>query len=183
MCMSPGWDFYFIFTWEVFTLQSIWGHPERSRFFSWEANDLLPETWSVKVGEIACSFRNCLCEKLHKLKKTYGGWGWNWWPTHPIWCFNLNILKFQMKNECLRSLRRKSARSQREELRPWQRSWGTRLGIRKGVIKPQETPCSRASNPKTRVCFMFSPTPLTLRGALPHNRFSWRRSKRAAPRQ
>ena len=37
--------------------------------------------------------------------------------------------------------------------------------------------------PKTRVCFMLSPTPLTLRGALPHNRFSWRRSKRAAPRQ
>ena len=26
--------------------------------------------------------------------------------------------------------------------------------------------------PKTRVCFMLSPTPLTLRGALPHNRFS-----------
>ena len=68
------------------------------------------------------------------------------------------------------------AGGQREELRPWQRSWGRRLGIRKGVIKPQETPCSWASNPKTRVCFMLSPTPLTLRGALPHNRFSRRRS-------
>ena len=55
--------------------------------------------------------------------------------------------------------------------------------IRKGVINPLETPCSRASNPKTRVCFMLSPTPLALRGALPHNRFSRRRSKRAAPRQ
>ena len=44
-------------------------------------------------------------------------------------------------------------------------------------------PRSRASNPKTRVCFMLSPTPLTLRGALPHNHFSRRRSKRAAPRQ
>ena len=76
-----------------------------------------------------------------------------------------------------------TAGGQREEFRPWQRSWGRRLGIRKGVIKPQETPCSRASNPKTRVCFMLSPTPLTLRGALPHNRFSRRRSKRAAPRQ
>ena len=30
--------------------------------------------------------------------------------------------------------------------------------------------------PKTRACFMLSPTPLTLRGALPHNRFSRRRS-------
>ena len=40
------------------------------------------------------------------------------------------------------------AGSQREELRPWQRSQGRRLSIRKGVIKPQETPCSRASTPK-----------------------------------
>ena len=37
---------------------------------------------------------------------------------------------------------------QREELRPWQRWWGRRLGICKGVIKPQETPCSQASTPK-----------------------------------
>ena len=40
--------------------------------------------------------------------------------------------------------------------------------LRKGRIEPQETPCSRASTPKTRVCllycFMLSPTPLTLRG-------------------
>ena len=43
--------------------------------------------------------------------------------------------------------------SQREELRPWQRSWGRKLGIRKGMIKPQETPCSRASTPKTRVLY------------------------------
>ena len=75
------------------------------------------------------------------------------------------------------------AGGQHEELRPLQRSWGRRLGIRKGVIKPQETPCSWASNPKTRVCFMLSPTPLTLWGALPYNRFSRRRSKLAAPRQ
>ena len=32
------------------------------------------------------------------------------------------------------------AGSHREELRPWQRSWGRRLGIRKGGIKPQESP-------------------------------------------
>ena len=58
--------------------------------------------------------------------------------------------------------------------------------IRKGGIKPQETPCSRASTLKTRVyllyCFMLSPTPLTLRGADPHY-LSWRRSKHAAPSQ
>ena len=44
--------------------------------------------------------------------------------------------------------------------------------IHKGGIKPQETPCSRASTRKTRVllyCFMLSPTPLTLQGALPHH--------------
>ena len=56
----------------------------------------------------------------------------------------------------------------------------------KGGIKPQDTPCSQASTPKTRVyllyCFMLSPTPLTLWGAVPH-RFSRRRSKRAAPSQ
>ena len=40
------------------------------------------------------------------------------------------------------------ARGQCEELCPWQRSWGRRLGIHKGVIKPQETPCSWASTPK-----------------------------------
>ena len=58
------------------------------------------------------------------------------------------------------------------------------FGIHKGEIEPQETPCSQASTPKTRVyllyCFMLSPTPLTLWGAVPH-RFSRRRSKLAAP--
>ena len=32
-----------------------------------------------------------------------------------------------------------SARSQREDLHPWQRSWGRRLDICKGGIKPQES--------------------------------------------
>ena len=75
-----------------------------------------------------------------------------------------------------RTLEWVDARGQLEELRSWQRSWGRMLGLCKGMIKPQETPCSRASNPKTRVCFMLSPTPLTLRGALAHNHFSRRRS-------
>ena len=33
-----------------------------------------------------------------------------------------------------------TARSQCEELRPWQRSWGRRLSICKGGIQPQESP-------------------------------------------
>ena len=39
--------------------------------------------------------------------------------------------------------------------------------IHKGGIEPQETFHSRASTPKTRVCFMLSPIPLTLWGAVP----------------
>ena len=58
------------------------------------------------------------------------------------------------------------------------------FGIYKGGIEPQETPCAQASAPKARVyllyCFMLSPTPLTLWGAVPH-RLSRRRSKLAAP--
>ena len=46
------------------------------------------------------------------------------------------------------------------------------FGICKGGIEAQETPCSRASTPKTRVyllyCFMLSPIPLTLQEADPH---------------
>ena len=54
--------------------------------------------------------------------------------------------------------------SQREELRPWQRSWGTKHGLRKGMIKPQETPCSRASIPQTRVLYgELSPITISLR--------------------
>ena len=58
------------------------------------------------------------------------------------------------------------------------------FSMHKGGIEPQETPCSQASTPEARVyllyCFMLSPTPLTLWGAVPH-RFSRRRSKLAAP--
>ena len=43
------------------------------------------------------------------------------------------------------------------------RSWGRKLGIRKGVIKPQETPCSRASTPQTRVLYgELSPITISL---------------------
>ena len=59
------------------------------------------------------------------------------------------------------------------ELRPWQRSWGRRLGIRKGGIEPQESPWKflsiypqNQSLPTFR--FVLSPTPLTLQGAVPH---------------
>ena len=59
------------------------------------------------------------------------------------------------------------------ELHPWQRSWGRRLGVRKGWIKPQEFPWKFSSiYPPTQslptFCFVLSPTPLTLRGAVPH---------------
>ena len=48
--------------------------------------------------------------------------------------------------------------SQREELLPWQRSWGRKFGIRKGVIKPQETACSQ-----TRVLYgELSPITISL---------------------
>ena len=64
------------------------------------------------------------------------------------------------------------ARSQHEELCPWQRSWGRRL--RHSQRRDQasgSTPFSRASTSKTRVCplycFMLSPTPLTLWGLSP----------------
>lgn len=39
-----------------------------------------------------------------------------------------------------------------------------KLGIRKGVFKPQETPCSRVSTPKTRVLYgELSPITISLR--------------------
>ena len=55
----------------------------------------------------------------------------------------------------------------------WQRSWGRRLGIHKGGIKPQESPWKYSSiYPQNQslptFCFVLSPTPLTLRGAVPH---------------
>ena len=59
------------------------------------------------------------------------------------------------------------------ELRLWQRSWGRRLGIRKGGIKPQESPWKFSSiYPQNQslptFCFVLSPIPLTLQGAVPH---------------
>ena len=50
---------------------------------------------------------------------------------------------FQVWNNRLlkkQSYWQRSARSQSEELHLWQRSWGRRLGIHKGGIKPQESP-------------------------------------------
>ena len=54
----------------------------------------------------------------------------------------------QVKKQQLELVMVQHARGQREELCPWHRSWGRRHGTRTGVIKPQETPCSRASSPK-----------------------------------
>ena len=74
-----------------------------------------------------------------------------------------------------------SAGSWPEELHPWQRSWGRRLGIRKGGIEPQESPWKFSSiYPQNQslptFCFLLSPTPLTLQGAVPHHHLSlWKR--------
>ena len=79
----------------------------------------------------------------------------------------------------------KCAGSQCEELCPWQRSWGRRLSIRKYGIKPQESPWKFLSTyPQNQslstYCFVLSPTPLTLRGAVPHH-LSLKKSWLTAP--
>ena len=49
------------------------------------------------------------------------------------------------------------AGSRREDLHPWQRSWGRRLDIRKGGIGPQESPWKSSSiyphNQSRQACF------------------------------
>ena len=60
-----------------------------------------------------------------------------------------------------------------EAFHSWQRSWGRRLGIRKGGIEPQESPriFSSIFLQKNRVCLLycFVLSPLTLLGAVPHH--------------
>jgi len=60
-----------------------------------------------------------------------------------------------------------------EAFHSWQRSWGRRLGIRKGEIEPQESPriFSSIYPQKTRVCLLycFVLSPLTLLGAVPYH--------------
>ena len=56
---------------------------------------------------------------------------------------------------------------------PWQRLWGRRLGICKGGTESQESPWKFSSiYPQNQslptFCFVLSPTPLTLWGAVPH---------------
>ena len=69
-----------------------------------------------------------------------------------------------------------TARSQHEDLCLWQRSLGRRFGIRKGGIEPQESPWKFSSiYPQNQslpnLLIVLSPTPLTLRGAVPHHLF------------
>ena len=72
------------------------------------------------------------------------------------------------------------AGSQRETFHSWQRSWGRRLGIRKGGIEPQECPriFSSIYPQKTRVCLLycFVLPPLTLLGAVPHHHLALSKS-------
>ena len=76
-----------------------------------------------------------------------------------------------------------NARSQREEFRPWQRSWGRRLWHMQRRDRASGNPLFPSIYPQNRnlpTLLTLSPTPLTLWGAVPH-RFSRRRSKCAAP--
>ena len=62
-----------------------------------------------------------------------------------------------------KTLERSFAGSQREELRPWQRSWGRRFCIRNGGIEPQEFPWKFSSiypqnQSLSTFCFVLSPT-------------------------
>ena len=76
------------------------------------------------------------------------------------------------------------AGSQREELRPWQKSWGRRLDIRKGGIEPQEFPWKFSSiYPQNQSLPTLLPCALTytsdFKGGLPHHLFrrrSWLRA-------
>ena len=88
-----------------------------------------------------------------------------WW----IWGAHFSIVNLGLSTEMVLPL----AGSQREELRPWQMSWGRRFCIRKGGIEPQESPWKFLSiYPQKQslptFCFVLSPTPLTLWGAVPH---------------
>ena len=78
------------------------------------------------------------------------------WATREVRIHALLLLRYFIcaRHSCQVTL---SVGSQREELRPWQRSWGRKLGIRKGVIKPQENPCSWASTPKSEYFTGSSP--------------------------
>ena len=72
-----------------------------------------------------------------------------------------------------------SAGIQHEELRPWQRSWGRRPLHMQRQDRASGNPLFPSIYPQNQslpTLLMLSPTPLTLRGALPHHHFSPRRS-------
>ena len=72
----------------------------------------------LHFGSVSSSFLELF---LHSSPVTY------WAPTDQ-WSSSFSVLELT------------SAGNQREELHPWQRSRGRRLGIRKGRIKPQKSP-------------------------------------------
>ena len=92
-------------------------------FFQWSCMDVRVGLWR-RLNAEELMLLNCDVEE-----DSWDSLGLQGDPTSPFW-------------------RRSTAQGQREEFRPWQRSWGRRLGICKGVIKPQENPCSQASTPK-----------------------------------
>ena len=91
-----------------------------------------------------------------------------------LWCWRrLLRVPWTAKRSNQSILKEISAGSRRETFHSWQRSWGRRLGIRKGRIEPQECPQIFSSTypPKTRVCLLywFVLSPLTLLGAVSHH--------------
>ena len=94
------------------------------QYYSSQHQTLLPSPVTSTTGHCFCfhSISSFFLELfLHSSPVTY------WAPTDQ-WSSSFSVLELT------------SAGNQREELHPWQRSWGRRLGIHKGRIQPQESP-------------------------------------------
>ena len=129
-----------------------------SVIISWAKADLAPEHMWSSVGAILTFLWSTW--KCIEVSGVVTMMGWHQFSSVQS-LSRVRLFATPWITACQASL---SIGSQREELRPWQRSWGGKLGICKGVIKPQETPCSRASTPKTRVLYgELSPITISLR--------------------
>ena len=89
-------------------------------FYLGKSGDCLSHVGFLEIG-IQVSLCVCVCVWLpcFNWRVWYMCWGKGGW----------NKGRMQQEDNC-----------QEQELRPWQRSWGRRLGIRKGEIEPQESP-------------------------------------------
>ena len=139
-------------------------------------------TAAMKWKDIVSSEENlgltwqCIKKQRHHLAdKDLYSQSYNFSSSH-VWMWELDYKEsWAPKNWCFRTV-------VLEKTLCREPAWGTppmakvmrkeALAYAKVGIEAQETPCSRASTPKTRVyllyCFMLSPIPLTLRGSDPH---------------